>query len=86
MGEVKSHLEGRSKQERARARQNLGTLRDLTVQPKTRKRYTDAREKFYAYLRTNDLSTPTQALAFDELLADYIEFLWSTGEGRSLGQ
>lgn len=81
---MKSHLEGRRKEERAHTRQSLGTLQDLAVQPKTRKRYNEAREKFYTYLRHNDLTIPTQTLAFDELVADYIEHLWSTGEGRAL--
>ena len=81
---MKPLLEGHSKEHRARNRQALGTLRQLTVQPQTRKRYSLAKEKFYAYARSNSLSIPTNVTAFDDMLADYIEHLWSIGEGRAL--
>ena len=84
MGKVKQVLEGRSKEHRAKSRQALGTLRQLTVQPQTRKRYRQAKDKFYAYARSNGLSIPADVTAFDDMLADYIEHLWSIGEGRAL--
>ena len=79
---MKKHLEGRSKEERIRVRRNLGTLKSLTVQPQTRARYEKARQQFYHFLATNELKVPTQAQALDVLLGDYLEHLWSTGEGR----
>ena len=84
MGKVSVHLEGRSKEERAKQRQSLGTLKQLALQPKTRKRYQAAREKFYAYLQENHLELPRRLPAFDDLLSDYVEHLWASGEGRAL--
>ena len=84
MGKVKQRLEGHSKEERAKNRRALGSLRELTVQPQTRKRYSLAKQKFYDYAHTNGLSIPTKFSAFDDMLADYVEHLWSEGEGRAL--
>ena len=84
MGKVKQRLEGHSKIERAKNRQALGTLRELTVQPQTRKRYSLAKQKFYDYTHSNNLTIPTKFSAFDDMLADYVEHLWSVGEGRAL--
>ena len=81
METVKQHLEGHSKEERAKNRQASGTLRELTVQPQTRKRYSLAQQKFDDYALTNGLCIPTKFTAFDDMLADYVEHLWSIGEG-----
>jgi hypothetical protein len=82
MGKVKVHLEGRDKDEKIRVRKNLGTLKSLTVQPQTRARYDRARNQFYEFLYLNKLEIPTLAHGLDLLLADYLEHLWCTGEGR----
>ena len=82
MGKVKKHVEGRSKEERIRIRKNLGTLKSLTVQPQTRLRYERARQQFYQFLASNSLTVPTQKHALDLLLGEYLEHLWSSGEGR----
>ena len=79
---VKAHLEGRSKEQRAKVRQQLGSLKSLTVQPQTRVRYERARQQFYQFLYDNDLSVPKQPHKLDLLLGEYLEHLWSTGEGR----
>ena len=84
MGKVKQHVEGRTKAQRIQVRKNLGTLKQLTVQPQTRLRYTRARQKFYKFLSENSLTIPTKREALDNLLAEYIEFLWESGEGRGL--
>lgn len=84
MGKVKAHLEGCSKEERAKQRQNLGTLKQLAIQPQTHKRYQAARERFFAYLSENHLELPRCIPAFDDLLSDYVEHLWASGEGRAL--
>lgn len=84
MGKAVKHVEGRSKADRVAVRKNLGKLRDLTVQPKTKKRYEEARLKFYAFLREAGESLPKQREALDGLLCDYLELLWATGEGRGL--
>ena len=62
----------------------IGTLRWLTVSPKTSQRYSEARHKFYSFLRTNSLEIPRKREQLDTLLAEYIEHLWSEGEGRGL--
>ena len=82
MGKVKQHLEGKDKKERIKVRQALGPLRNLTVQPQTRARYDAARKSFYRFLADNSLEIPATALGLDKLLGDYMEHLWSSGEGR----
>eukprot|EP00438_Fugacium_kawagutii_P023460 Skav220956 [mRNA] locus=scaffold1928:76101:77213:+ [translate_table: standard] len=77
-------LEGRSKEERVETRRQLGSLRQLTVQPATRARYTKALEKFFNYLSEHSLSLPSQKRLLDGLTSDYIEHLWAEGEGRAL--
>ena len=75
-------LEGAEASERARQRQQLGHLRDLTVQPATRQRYRKATDSFFSFLRCEKLSIPTKKEQFDQLLCEYLEHLWSTGAGR----
>ena len=84
MGKVKPHVEGRSKESRAKVRKSLGTLKSLTVQPKTRARYEKARKGFYDFLHKENLEIPANRDALDGLLAEYLETLWSSGEGRGL--
>ena len=84
MGKVAKHLEGRTRADRAKVRKSIGTLKQLTVQPKTRERYTKARKGFYKFLQDNHLRLPSKREDLDSLLAEYIEFLWETGEGRAL--
>lgn len=82
MGKVKKFLEGRTKEERVKVRKQLGKPKDLTVQPKTRIRYERARQQFYQFLSSNGLEVPRQTHGLDLVLGDYLEHLWSTGEGR----
>ena len=79
---IKLHYEGRTREQRIAVRKNLGSLKSLTVQPQTRARYETARRLFYQFIFDNQLTIPTQPHALDLLLADYLEHLWSTGEGR----
>ena len=69
---------------RIRVRESLGTLKQLTVQPKTRARYDKALAQFWNYLRQHGLTLPTRLQALDGLLSDYIEHLWMTGAGKGL--
>ena len=80
----KKHVEGLTKEARAKVRKQLGSLQSLTVQPKTKAKYENARKKFYSFLRESKISLPSQREALDGLLADYLEHLWSSGEGRGL--
>ena len=84
MGKKGRMLEGRSKQERAEQRKKLGSLKSLAVQPATKKRYDAALNKFFDFLKYESLELPKQKLKMDALLADYVEHLWSSGEGRAL--
>lgn len=84
MGKVKKHLEGRSQQARKTIRKQLGPLKALTVQPRTRARYLAARTKFYNFLADNKLELPRKRVAMDGLLCEYLEHLWAQGEGRAL--
>ena len=80
----KRFLEGHTKEDRKKQRQALGPLRGLTVSEKTQQRYTQARSKFYDFLSHNGLELPHRRDKFDPLLSEYIEHLWSEGEGRGL--
>ena len=85
MGKVgKIHLDGKTASERQKIRRELGSLRNLTVQPRTRARYDKALEKFWSFLRQEDLQLPKQAAMLDGMLSEYIEHLWESGAGRAL--
>ena len=79
---VKSHS-GLSKEERKKVRKSLGSLKSLTVQPKTRERYAGALDRFLKYLTRENLVLPKARDAIDPLVSDYIEYLWSEGEGKA---
>ena len=83
MGKKVKVPEAHTKQERKKVRKSLGTLKSLTVQPTTRNRYTLGMERFYHYLRSNGIVLPKKRDAMDDLVADYLEHLWSEGEGRA---
>lgn len=84
MGKSQKRLEGRTKQQRQTIRKQMGTLKNLTLQPRTRIRYDKAKSQFYAYLDFNNIELPKQKSALDGLLCDYLEHLWASGEGRAL--
>ena len=77
-------LEAQRPQDRATQRQKLGTLRELTVQPATRKRYNLATEQFFTFLQSEGKQLPTVKSQLDPLACDYLEHLWSSGAGRGL--
>jgi hypothetical protein len=77
-------LENRNPRVRAKQRQQLGTLRQLTVQPATRARYDRAITAFLQFLRDNQQHLPLQRDRVDALPAEYLENLWVTGAGRGL--
>ena len=77
-------LEGGTQQERAKIRKGLGTLRQLTVQPATRRRYDKAVDQFLSFLKHEGLTLPTNKAKLDPLVCDYLEHLWSSGQGRGL--
>ena len=80
-------LEGAEDQERAKRRQQLGSLHSLTVQPATRRRYDKATEDFFQFFakrkwRGERWGPSHQKEQLDPLVCDYLEHLWSTGVGR----
>ena len=81
---TKKIVEGRSKQQRQKVRKSLGKLKDLTVQPRTRHRYDHALRQFLDWLTREGLRLPTQASQMDHVVSDYLEFLWASGEGKSV--
>ena len=84
LGMPKRVLEGNSQVERAKQRQRLGTLKDLTVQPATKARYNNAVDQFLTFLQKNNMDLPKQRQHLDGLLCEYLEHLWSQGFGRGL--
>ena len=62
----------------------MGTLKSLTVQPRTKECYQAGLQRFYAYLQKEGLLLPYKHDLMDPLVADYIEYLWADGEGREL--
>lgn len=80
----RKRLEGRTKEERQRLRKSLGSLRSLTVQPATKKRYNLAIDKFLSFLNQEGLQLPKERHRLDALTSEYMEHLWSSGEGRAL--
>ena len=62
MGKVAKHVEGRSKEARMANRKALGSLSSLTVQPKTKVRYEQARKKFYIFLHDSHLPRGSNSL------------------------
>jgi hypothetical protein len=80
---VSSHLGAASKESRKKIRKTLGTLKSLTVQPKTKERYKSSLSDFFSYLRQEQLVLPRKTDAMDGMVSDYLEHLWAEGEGRA---
>eukprot|EP00438_Fugacium_kawagutii_P035720 Skav230250 [mRNA] locus=scaffold1520:20627:24494:+ [translate_table: standard] len=76
-------LEALLPEDRAAQRQRLGTLRELTVQPATKRRYNNATQAFFDYLKTAKLELPRDKPTMDLLVCDFLEHLWSSGAGRA---
>ena len=72
-----------SQQQRKAIRKNLGKLKDLTVQPRTRQRYEVSLQQFFSWLGREGLVLPTRAAQMDNLVSDYLEYLWAEGHGKS---
>ena len=77
-------IEATTQNERAKQRRRLGTLQELTVQPATKQRYNRAIDGFLSFLQRNDIVLPRQRAQLDPLVCEYLEFLWSSGQGRAV--
>ena len=81
----KRHLEGPTPKARAHMRRQLGTLKQLTVQPTTCARYNQSLNDFFEYLKDARQVLPPSSTALDLVVSDYLEFLWAKGAGRTEG-
>lgn len=79
----KGHLEQRTQESRAKARKQLGTLKQLTVQPVTRARYKESLDKFFENLKDHGLLLPKLPRELDSIVSDYLEHMWAEGLGRA---
>ena len=75
--------EGRTREDRKKTRKSMGTLKSLTVQPQTKARYQQGLDQFFAYLKREGLTLPRRRDDLDGMVGDYLEYLWSEGEGRA---
>jgi hypothetical protein len=75
--------QGHTKEGRKKLREKLGSLKSLTVQPKTRARYASGLQQFFDYLKLEGIELPTKRDHMDPLVGDYLEHLWADGEGRA---
>ena len=82
---TKRHLEAATPEARAKMRKQLGTLKQLTVQPTTRARYSQSLQSFFKFLKSINRVLPSTAVELDLVVSDYLEQLWAEGEGRSAG-
>ena len=73
----------RSKEERKQVRKKLGTLKSLTVQSATKTRYKTALDNFLNFLNNEGLALPKKRDNMDNLVSDYLEYMWAQGEGRA---
>ena len=63
----------------------MGNLKSLTVLPQTKVRYQEALDRFFSFLSREGLALPKKRQELDGLVGDYLEYLWSEGEGRAAG-
>ena len=75
--------EGHTREDRKKTRKSMGTLKSLTVQPQTKARYQQGLDQFFAYLKREGLTLPRRRDDLDGMVGDYLEYLWSEGEGRA---
>ena len=65
-------LEVADQSDRAKMRRELGTLKDLAVQPATKRRYDKAAEGLFTFLKKENLVLPTRKDRFDPFLCEYL--------------
>lgn len=79
-------IEGNTRDVRKTRRQQLGKLKDLVIQPRTKARYEHAMERFLEFLKWNRLPLPSLPEQADRVAAMYVEELWEEGDSRYLAQ
>ena len=73
-----------SKGERVVERAKIGRLRDALIQPATMIKYQNALAYFFRFLDTGGLELPSCQDDLDDVVCECIEYMWETGEPRSL--
>jgi integrase len=72
------------RQERARTRAAVGSLKSALVKPGTLKAYENSLRLFYLWLTFWSLSWPSDRDELDMLVSQFAEAAWEEGESRSL--
>jgi hypothetical protein len=65
-------------------RRALGSLKSLSVQPRTLERYEKAVEVFVSWLEATQMGWPDCAEELDETVQEFLEYLWETGRPKML--
>eukprot|EP00438_Fugacium_kawagutii_P016319 Skav222801 [mRNA] locus=scaffold1419:399983:408357:+ [translate_table: standard] len=76
-------LNGATKAARQQERSKVGKLSSLVVQDKTRLRYAEAYQSFLLFHRLSPSFALPEFDEFDNLVAEYVEFLWEDGRPKS---
>ena len=76
-------MQARDKQTRAAQRASLGPLNNLLVLPRTLRLYENAVALFFAFMSAFGFSMPSDVCDFDDVVSDYIEHEWESGEQRN---
>lgn len=64
----KKVVEARTREERKRVRKQMGSLKSLTVQPSTQKRYQSSLQLFFDYLKREGLTLPKKRDELDPIV------------------
>ena len=73
-----------TKAERVAERAKIGRLRHALIQPATLVKYQNALAYFFRYLAAGGLELPSCQDDLDDVVCECIEYMWETGEPRSL--
>ena len=73
---------GRHKQHRRVQRSRIGTLRGLIIRPGTETRYNKQLQIFFKWMDSEGLELPDEHIRLDEIVGQYIEYLWECGDPR----
>ena len=70
--------------ERVTERRKFGRLQDALIQPSTMVKYQRALAYFFHFLDAGGLELPSCQDDLDDIVCECIEYMWETGEPRSL--
>ena len=79
---LKMCLARRSTADRKEQRALVGRLKDVLVQPRTRRRYEVAMDRFLLFLKQNGDTYPATFVELDDRLSEYVECLWENGDPK----